>query len=186
MRNLSGLSKRWPKRTLAERFWQKVDCRELAECWPWTARKIATGYGQFQVRKGLWKYAHRMAYELTQGSFDSRWHILHSCDNPPCCNPAHLRRGTHQENMAEMKAKGRHKKRRRSQSLFLSGSVIDVPKGKTGNGDVWNRSPDGFMEGPERKAVAVIRPRCRDLGGNSLREQAARPGIPHHAADGPD
>jgi hypothetical protein len=33
--------------------------------------------------------------------------VLHDCDNPPCFRLDHLRLGTHAENMADMRAKGR-------------------------------------------------------------------------------
>ncbi len=51
--------------------------------------------------------AHRYAWILTHGEPEAGQHVLHKCDNPPCCNPAHLRLGTHDQNMAEMAAKGR-------------------------------------------------------------------------------
>lgn len=33
--------------------------------------------------------------------------VMHSCDRPKCCNPEHLSVGTHWDNMADMRAKGR-------------------------------------------------------------------------------
>lgn len=32
---------------------------------------------------------------------------LHSCDNPPCCNPNHLREGTQANNMHDMNSRQR-------------------------------------------------------------------------------
>lgn len=76
-------------------------------CWVWRGPcSRRGGYGLVHI-KGVIHKAHRLAWELTHGPIPDGLHVLHSCDNPPCCNPAHLRLGTHAENMADKAARGR-------------------------------------------------------------------------------
>lgn len=53
--------------------------------------------------------AHRAAYISAKGEIPDGLRILHTCDTPACCNPAHLILGTQQDNIADMIKKGRHK-----------------------------------------------------------------------------
>jgi hypothetical protein len=89
-----------------ESFWLKVDKRGDDECWGWKSQKRWDGYGRF-VNKCRPIWAHRFSYELHHGPIPKGMHVLHSCDNPECSNPKHLRVGTHKENMADCKARGR-------------------------------------------------------------------------------
>lgn len=54
---------------------------------------------------------HRLAYTLCVGPISHGMNILHSCDNPPCFNPAHLRMGTQRENIQDCVRKGRFTQR---------------------------------------------------------------------------
>lgn len=104
------MGKRGPqRRPLAERFWARVDVRGPDECWPWIGYLDADGYGQIAEggRCSEPLATHRVAWEQVNGPIPDGMDICHSCDNPPCCNPAHLFPGTHDDNMADMKAKGR-------------------------------------------------------------------------------
>jgi hypothetical protein len=87
-----------------ERFWNKVDKIENG-CWNWTASVRKDGYGQFQLH-GAPKSAHRVAWFFKHGRWPNDL-LLHSCDNPRCVNPSHLREGTHQDNMRDRSARGR-------------------------------------------------------------------------------
>ena len=78
------------------------------DCWPWTKGLHTQGYGRcWDTRVGKVRYAHRLVYELFVGPVPDTLDILHTCDTPQCVNPAHLRIGTHQENMLDKCAKGR-------------------------------------------------------------------------------
>lgn len=91
------------------RFWEKVDRTGGPDsCWPWTgaAPKHRGGYGLFQSNQKP-KGSHRVAWEFANGPIPPGMQVLHRCDNPPCCNPAHLWIGTPQDNMSDKMNKGR-------------------------------------------------------------------------------
>ena len=102
------LNPRMDGATLAEKMAAYTD-RSAGpdECWPWTRGKSSDGYGRVYANGGNAIAAHRVAYEMVHGPIPAGAEIMHSCDNPPCCNPAHLRYGSHAENMAEMSARQR-------------------------------------------------------------------------------
>jgi hypothetical protein len=93
------------------RFWSKVDKSGGPDaCWNWMAKSRShsgNGYGNFNYN-GKAAHAHRVAWELTNGPIPNGLFGCHKCDNPLCCNPAHLFLGTAKDNSADMHAKGRH------------------------------------------------------------------------------
>lgn len=92
--------------SLAERFWSKVDRRGDDECWPWLAARGHAGHGNFWLN-GTYTSAHRVAWALTFGPIPDELWALHRCDNPPCCNPAHLFLGDAAANNRDCRMKGR-------------------------------------------------------------------------------
>lgn len=108
-----------------EVFWSHVDKSSGPDsCWPWIAFRDKSGYGTtyWRGRRGL--KAHRVAYEICYGSIAKGLLVIHSCDNPSCCNPSHLRLGTHLDNMKDKMARGRQARGSRNGGSKLS--EVDV------------------------------------------------------------
>lgn len=87
-----------------ERFWEKVD--KSGDCWIWTAAKDKDGYGFFR-HEGKNLKAHRVSLRIKLGR-EVRGLSLHSCDNPSCVKPDHLREGTNSMNQIDAAKRGRN------------------------------------------------------------------------------
>lgn len=88
------------------RFWSKVARRGPDDCWDWTASRVTDGYGEFRLNKPRRKCrTHVFSYEIHKGTTNGLY-VCHSCDRPPCCNPAHLWLGTNRDNINDLVAKG--------------------------------------------------------------------------------
>ncbi len=77
-------------------------------CWGWAGRVLPgpRPYGSLKV-DGRETLAHRLMWEVTHGPIAGDLLVLHRCDNPPCCNPAHLFLGTKKDNAQDALMKGR-------------------------------------------------------------------------------
>lgn len=85
-------------------FWRLVEVKGPADCWVYRKRKGGSlGYGCLTMRDASGHryigFAHRVAFAITHGGEYPAGQVLHSCDNPPCCNPSHLYEGTQQNNI---------------------------------------------------------------------------------------
>jgi hypothetical protein len=92
-------------RCIKKRFWSNVDIKGKDECWFYNG-SLRAGYGAFWIN-GKTVSAHRIAWQLLHGKIKDGFHVLHTCDNKPCCNPFHLYEGTHTDNMHDKILKGR-------------------------------------------------------------------------------
>lgn len=113
------------------RFWARVDTSggPLA-CWPWKGATNSDGYGVVWHRdRDNYEGAHRKAYELEHGPIPPGVLVLHTCDNPPCCNQVHLFTGTTLDNVQDKMQKGRWRGnplKRRVKVLCSCGKLFEL------------------------------------------------------------
>jgi hypothetical protein len=100
-------------KTLAERFWAKVQCGSNDECWPWLGCVDKDGYGVSWTHKK--RPAHQVAWEIETGQlWPKGLQSRHTCDNPPCVNPQHIIPGTISENTLDQVERGKHNHARKT------------------------------------------------------------------------
>lgn len=91
-------------RNTEEKFWSKIIVADPEQCWPWRLAGDRNGYGGARWH-GAQMRAHRIAFMLANNYLPAL--VMHTCDNPPCCNPNHLVAGTQKTNAEDRSVKGR-------------------------------------------------------------------------------
>lgn len=99
-------------------------------CWPWRGSFVTNGYGQSRVKEnGRWRGAgaHQIAHYLATGVWERKSAgrlVRHLCHNRPCCNPAHLVGGSHQDNSDDRVARSRGECLVPTNNLILGGRSL--------------------------------------------------------------
>lgn len=99
------MRKTGPKPATIKRFQRIFSIKTTVDengCVLWTGSRNTKGYGTYSG----WM-AHRLSYAVHKGPIPDGLHICHSCDNPPCVNPSHLRADNAFGNMRDAVERGR-------------------------------------------------------------------------------
>jgi hypothetical protein len=116
-------------------FWDKVGDHAPHECLEWLGQRNKRNYG-IVSRRGRRMLAHRFAFMLAKGAVGDDEVVRHKCDNPPCCNPAHLEIGSQADNLADMRNRGRDARGEKHPRAKLTQAQADLLRGEYSSGGV--------------------------------------------------
>jgi hypothetical protein len=102
---------------------------ETSKCLLFPYQRNKLGYGLYVATTGRLnrkkRRAHNRVCEIAHGPPPSSKHrALHSCDNPPCCNKAHLRWGLPLDNSTDMVERDRHSRGERHPAAKVSDETV--------------------------------------------------------------
>jgi DNA-binding XRE family transcriptional regulator len=117
-----------------QRFWARAHPDPNTGCWHWSGSlrdyRFGREYPIFMVdRKTV--SVHRWSYEHFNGPIPEGMFVLHSCDNPLCVSPDHLRVGTHDDNMGDKVKRQRQVRGERVHTNVLTEDEVRVIRAVT-------------------------------------------------------
>jgi hypothetical protein len=122
---------------------ESIDFADTAGCWVWTGAITGKGYGILHLKNYDFPQrtvqAHRLVYTVCVEPVPDGLHVLHRCDNPPCCRPDHLFLGTDADNVADKVAKGRQLKGERITGARLRAAQIPDIRQRLANHEPMHR-----------------------------------------------
>lgn len=157
-------------RAFRRRFWAHVDkTTSDTGCWLWMGARIkASGYG-YCFDGNHTTLVHRIAWRIanplkTLGDAV----ICHTCDNPPCVNPAHLKTGTPRLNNYDATVKGRQTRFPTLSPVSDDEAIADRDALVAVNAIITEEMPEPLMETHQGKAARERAFRERDSMINAL------------------
>lgn len=150
-------------------FWARIEKGD--DCWLWRGAMRPNGYGGYVMNR-VPVYAHRLSWQIHHGPIPAGLFVCHRCDVKRCVRPDHLFLGTRQENMDDMKRKGRQA----HGPTHVARARVSAVKGSAhyNAAGVWPRRTHPM---PDSKTILV---RLAELGlaHPSTSEWSRRTGVP--------
>lgn len=152
---------------IEKRFCQRVSIADDNGCWGFNGCKDQDGYSLLTWRRNnkLEQRCHRISWILFRGEIPDGMQVLHSCDNPPCVNPAHLFIGTGLDNMLDKTRKGRNNPpigERAGKAILTASKVIEIRQ-RSASGETGRSLAKAFGVGYKAISKIILRQRWKHV-----------------------